>query len=146
MWSINIILSSKFGGSFKYHIYSRYMLKERDGHPRTRGFRKAKNSVICMPWTTNISALLTDVAVRGKCEQVKYKQLYWNEFSRYSDWLTCGRPGGRSFSPGGGWEFSLPHIVHAGSGARPVCYPMRIRGTFPEGKAAGTWNSLLTSN
>jgi hypothetical protein len=42
------------------------MLKEGDGHLRTCGFRKAKNCVIYMPRKTNISALLTDVAVRGE--------------------------------------------------------------------------------
>jgi hypothetical protein len=42
------------------------MLEERDGHLRTCGFRKAKNCATYKLRTTNISALLTDVAVRDK--------------------------------------------------------------------------------
>jgi hypothetical protein len=34
-------------------------------------------------------------------------------------------------------DFSLHHHVQNGSGAHPASYPMGIRGSFPEGKAAG---------
>jgi len=51
-----------------------------------------------------------------------------------------------SFSlPGRGWEFSLCHSDQTGSGSHPASYPMGNRGSFPGGKAAGTWSWPLTS-
>jgi hypothetical protein len=40
--------------------------------------------------------------------------------------------------PAGSGNFSLHHRVQKGSGARPASYPMGTRGSFPEGKAAGS--------
>jgi hypothetical protein len=34
-------------------------------------------------------------------------------------------------------NFSLHHRVQTGSVAHPASYPIGIRGSFPEGKAAG---------
>jgi hypothetical protein len=62
--------------------------------------------------------------------------------SRYSDWLRAGRPRGRNLSQ----EFSLFHVVHAGSGAHPDSYPMGTGGSFSRGKAARAWSWPLTSN
>jgi len=42
-------------------------------------------------------------------------------------------------------NFSLHHRVQTGSGAHPASYPMGTRGSFPGGKAAGTWSWPLTS-
>jgi hypothetical protein len=42
-------------------------------------------------------------------------------------------------------NFSLHHHVQNGSGAHPASYPMGIRGSFSEGKAAGPWSWPLTS-
>jgi hypothetical protein len=43
-------------------------------------------------------------------------------------------------------EFSLIHVVRAGSGTHPASYPMGTGGSFPVGKAAGSWSWPLTSN
>jgi hypothetical protein len=40
--------------------------------------------------------------------------------------------------PAGAGNFSLHHRVQNGSGAHPASCPMGTRGSFPEGKAAGT--------
>jgi hypothetical protein len=37
-------------------------------------------------------------------------------------------------------NFSLNHRVQNSSGAHPASYPMGTRGSFPGGKAAGTWS------
>jgi hypothetical protein len=37
----------------------------------------------------------------------------------------------------GGQEFSLLHVVQAGSGVHPTSYPMGNGCSFPGGKAAG---------
>jgi hypothetical protein len=65
--------------------------------------------------------------------------------SRYSDWLRAGRPRVRSSSPGWGKIFLLSNVVETGSGTHPA-YPLRSGGSFPGGKAAGTWSWPLTSN
>jgi hypothetical protein len=39
--------------------------------------------------------------------------------------------------PAGARNFFLHHCVQNGSGAHPDSYPMRTRGSFPGGKAAG---------
>jgi hypothetical protein len=44
---------------------------------------------------------------------------------------------GSEFESRQGQEFSLLHVVQAGSGAHPTSYPMGTRGSFPGGKAAG---------
>jgi hypothetical protein len=46
------------------------------------------------------------------------------------------------FQAGAG-NFSLHHRVQNGSGAHPA-YPMGTGGSFPGGKAAGTWSLPLT--
>jgi hypothetical protein len=38
------------------------------------------------------------------------------------------------------------HVVQTGSGAHPASYPMGTWGSFPGGKAAGTWSWPLTSS
>jgi hypothetical protein len=43
-------------------------------------------------------------------------------------------------------NFSLHHRVQNGSGAHPACYPMRTRGCFPGGKAAGAWSWPVPSS
>jgi hypothetical protein len=47
--------------------------------------------------------------------------------------------------PVGAGNFSLRHCVQTGSGAHPASYPMRIRGSFSVGKAAGAWSWPLIS-
>jgi hypothetical protein len=42
-------------------------------------------------------------------------------------------------------NFSLHHRVQNGSETHPASYPMGTRGSFPGGKAAGSWNWPLTS-
>jgi hypothetical protein len=42
-------------------------------------------------------------------------------------------------------NFSLHHRVQNGSGAHPASYLMGTRGSFPRGKAAGSWSWPLTS-
>jgi hypothetical protein len=44
--------------------------------------------------------------------------------------------GSRVRFPVGAGNFSLRRRVQNGSGAHPASYPMGIRGSFPEGKAA----------
>jgi len=39
--------------------------------------------------------------------------------------------------PVGTGNFSLHHHIQNGLGAHPASYPMGMRGSFPEGKAAG---------
>jgi hypothetical protein len=43
------------------------------------------------------------------------------------------------FSVGAG-NFSVHHCVQNGSGAHPASSPMGTRGSFPGGKAAGSWS------
>jgi len=45
----------------------------------------------------------------------------------------------------GAGNFSLQHRVKNGSGAHGASYPMRTRGCFPGGDAAGAWSWPLTS-
>jgi hypothetical protein len=52
--------------------------------------------------------------------------------------------GSRVRFPVGAGNFSLPHRVQTGAGAHLTSYPMRTRGSFPEGKAAGAWSWPLT--
>jgi hypothetical protein len=40
----------------------------------------------------------------------------------------------------GAGNFPLSHRVQNGSGAHPASYPMGTRGSFPGGKAAGSWS------
>jgi hypothetical protein len=47
--------------------------------------------------------------------------------------------------PTGAENFSLSHRVQDDSGAHPASYPMSTRGSFPGGKAAGSWSGPLTS-
>jgi len=47
--------------------------------------------------------------------------------------------------PAGAGNFSLRHHVHTGSEAQPASYSMGARGTFPAGKAAGSWSWPHTS-
>jgi hypothetical protein len=47
--------------------------------------------------------------------------------------------------PAGTGNFSLHHRVQNGSGAHPASYPMNTGGSFPGGKAAGTWSWPFTS-
>jgi hypothetical protein len=42
-------------------------------------------------------------------------------------------------------NFSLHHRVQKDSGSRPASYPVGTIGSFPEGKAVGTWSWPLTS-
>jgi len=42
-----------------------------------------------------------------------------------------------NFPAGSMWAFSFYHCIHTGSGAHSTAYPIGIRDTFPEGKAAG---------
>jgi hypothetical protein len=42
-------------------------------------------------------------------------------------------------------NFSLHHLVQNGSGFPSASYPVGNRGSFPVGKAAGTWSWPLTS-
>jgi hypothetical protein len=37
-------------------------------------------------------------------------------------------------------NFSFHHHVQNGSGAHPASYPVGTKGSFPGGKAAGTWS------
>jgi hypothetical protein len=53
--------------------------------------------------------------------------------------------GSRVWFPAGTANFSLHHRVQNGSGAHPASYQMSTRGSFPGGKAAGSWNWPLTS-
>jgi hypothetical protein len=62
---------------------------------------------------------------------------------RYSAGLRAGWLG--VLVTAGAGKFSLHHRVLTGSGARPVSYPMGTRGSFPEGKADGSWSWPLTS-
>jgi hypothetical protein len=48
------------------------------------------------------------------------------------------RPGIRSLISGRDTSLSFIHIVHAGSGAHAVSYPIDIRSSFSVGKAIGT--------
>jgi hypothetical protein len=45
--------------------------------------------------------------------------------------------GDRGSIPGGGWEFSLHHLVQNISGAHQASYPLGTGGSFPGGKADG---------
>jgi hypothetical protein len=47
--------------------------------------------------------------------------------------------------PKGAGDFSLLHRVQTGSGAHPASYPLGKTGSFPGGKAAGTWSWTFTS-
>jgi hypothetical protein len=47
--------------------------------------------------------------------------------------------------PGGAGNFSLHHHVQTGSGAHLASYSTGTGGSFPEGKAAGSWSWSLTS-
>jgi len=47
--------------------------------------------------------------------------------------------------PAGAGSFSPRHRVQTGSGAHPTCYPVGTGGSFPESKAAVSWNWPLTS-
>jgi hypothetical protein len=47
--------------------------------------------------------------------------------------------------PAGAGNFSRHHRVQTGSGAHPASYPMDIRSSIPEGKAAGEWSWPLGS-
>jgi hypothetical protein len=49
--------------------------------------------------------------------------------------------GSRVRFPARAGNFSLHHRVQNGFGAHPASYPMGTRGSFPGGKAAGTWSS-----
>jgi len=40
--------------------------------------------------------------------------------------------------------FSIRHSFRTGSEAHPVSYPMGIGGSFPGGKATGSWSWPLT--
>jgi hypothetical protein len=42
-------------------------------------------------------------------------------------------------------HFSLHCRIQNGSGAHPASYSMGTRGSFPRGKAAGTWSWSVTS-
>jgi hypothetical protein len=44
----------------------------------------------------------------------------------------------------GAGNYSLHHGVQNGSGAHPASYPMGTKGSFPGGKAAGSWSRPLT--
>jgi hypothetical protein len=69
-------------------------------------------------------------------------EFWFQEPSRYSDWLRAGRPGAAGVRvPVGSKTFSLLHIVQTGSGVHPTSYTM---GTG--GKATGGWSWPLTSN
>jgi hypothetical protein len=66
----------------------------------------------------------------------------------YRDWVKVGMKiepyglddrGSRIRFPAGTGNFSLHHRVQNGSGA----HPMGTRGSFPEGKAAGSWSWQL---
>jgi hypothetical protein len=46
--------------------------------------------------------------------------------------------------PAGAGNF-FHHRVQTGSGAHSASYPMGTRGSFPGGKAAGSWSWPLTS-
>jgi hypothetical protein len=46
--------------------------------------------------------------------------------------------------PAGAWDFSS-HRVQIGSGAHPASYRTRTTGSFPGGKAAGTWSWAFNS-
>jgi len=45
----------------------------------------------------------------------------------------------------GAGNFSLRHRVQTGSAAHPASYSIGSGGSFPGGKAAGTWSCPLTS-
>jgi hypothetical protein len=45
----------------------------------------------------------------------------------------------------GAGNFYLHYRVQNGSGSQPASYQMGTRGSFPRGKAAGTWSWPLTS-
>jgi len=47
--------------------------------------------------------------------------------------------------PAGAGNFSLHHRVQTSSGPHPASHPMGNKGSFPAGKAAGTWSWPLTS-
>jgi hypothetical protein len=53
---------------------------------------------------------------------------------------------GSEFESQYGQEFPLLHVVQTGSWAHPASYPMDTEGSFPRGKAAGSWSWSLTSN
>jgi hypothetical protein len=53
--------------------------------------------------------------------------------------------GSRVRFPAGVGNFSVHHRVQNGSGAHPASYPMGTRGSFPGGKATGSWSWPLTS-
>jgi hypothetical protein len=53
--------------------------------------------------------------------------------------------GSRFRFPVGAGNFSLHHRVQNGSEAHPASCPMGTRGSFPGGKAAGSWSWPLTS-
>jgi hypothetical protein len=52
--------------------------------------------------------------------------------------------GSRIRFPAGAGNFSLRHVQN-GSRTHPASYPMGTRGSFPGGKAAGSWSWPLTS-
>jgi hypothetical protein len=61
----------------------------------------------------------------------------------YSAGLRAGWSG--VWIPAGAGNFSLHHRVQTGSEAYPTSYPMSNRGSFPGGKAAGSWSWPLAS-
>jgi hypothetical protein len=66
--------------------------------------------------------------------------------SRYRAGLRAGRSGFLKVRfPAEAGNLFLHHRVQNGSGAHPASYPMRTRGSFPGGKAAGAWSWPLTS-
>jgi hypothetical protein len=116
----------------------------RSARPMSRRTGEWGNKLWFWQWQTlNVSFLLSNLL-----QLLTQLRLPWllATSRRAGDLLQAAQSWGRSSSPGGGWEFSLLHVVQTGSKARPTFYPLGTGGSYPGSKAAEAWSWQLTSN